>query len=239
MVSGLENLRRLVHENMLPALDRCSVILSRLNGIAKFQGPDSSLGFSSAQITSIMDTVASLHLVSAKILLQVVDELELFTSFSAWLRYEIDRLASDASSSQNDDNGDKEASVDHGKVLLYIQTVMTNSPLAAFIGEVTPEDYEDESAHVTKGIQIFDLLTRQLEKQEQGLKYRKILPQVEFLCKYLRVQAAAIFTQIADAEKSNVLFGRASELGMAHKDVPVEMKMNMIVSITISCAVQC
>lgn len=229
MVSGLENLRRLVHENMLPALDRCSVILSRLNGIAKFQGPDSSLGFSSAQITSIMDTIASLHLVSAKILLQVVDELELFTSFSAWLRYEIDRLASDASS-QNDD-GDKEALIDHGKVLLYIQTVMTNSPLAAFIGEVKPEDYEEESAHVGKGAQMFDLLTRQLEKQEQGLKYRRTLPQVDFLCKYLRAQATGIFTQIADAEKSNVLFGKASELGMAHKDVPVEMKMKIIVSI--------
>ncbi|CAD6442860.1 c06f7089-702f-465a-9a30-5ce32c70bb1d [Sclerotinia trifoliorum] len=228
VVSGLENLRRLVHENMLPALDRCSVILSRLNGIAKFQGPDSSLGFTSAQITSIMDTVASLHLVSAKILLQVVDELELFTSFSAWLRHEIDRLASDGSSSQNDDNGDKEASIDHVKVLLYIQTVMINSPLAAFIGEVTPEDYQNESAHIGKGIQVFDLLTRQLEKQEQGSKYRKTLPQVEFLYKYLRNQAAAIFTQIANAEKSNVHFGRASELGMAHKDVPVEMKMNMI-----------
>lgn len=229
MVSGLENLRRLVHENMLPALDRCSIILSRLNGIAKFQGSDSSLGFSSAQITSIMDTVASLHLVSAKILLQVVDELDLFTSFSAWLRYEIDRLASDASSSQNDDNAEKEASIDHGKVLLYIQTVMTNSPLEAFIGEVTPEDYETESAHVKKGIQVFDLLTRQLEKQEHGLKYRKTLPQIEFLCKYLRNQAAVIFAQIADAEKSNVLFGRASEVGMAQKDMPIEMKMNIIV----------
>ncbi|KAF7930951.1 hypothetical protein BELL_0049g00140 [Botrytis elliptica] len=226
VVSGLENLRRLVHENMLPALDRCSVILSRLNGIAKFQGSDSSLGFSSAQITSIMDTIASLHLVSAKILLQVVDELDLFTSFSAWLRHEIDRLASDVSS-QNDD-GDKEALIDHGKVLLYIQTVMTNSPLAAFIGEVKPEDYEEESAHVGKGAQMFDLLTRQLEKQEQGLKYRKTLPQVDFLCKYLRTQATSVFTQIADAEKSNVLFGKASELGMAHKDVPVEMKMKII-----------
>ncbi|ESZ98045.1 hypothetical protein SBOR_1576 [Sclerotinia borealis F-4128] len=228
VVSGLENLRRLVHENMIPALDRCSVILSRLNGIAKFQGPDSSLGFSSAQITSIMDTVASLHLVSAKILLQVVDELELFTSFSAWLRYEIDRLASDASSSHNDDAAEKETSIDHSKVLLYIQTVMTNSPLAAFIGEITLEDYDDESAHIGKGVQVFDLLTRQLEKQEQGLKYRKTLPQVEFLCKYLRIQAAAIFTQIADAEKSNVIFGKASELGMAQKNVPIEMKMNII-----------
>jgi len=218
---------------MLPALDRCSVILSRLNGIAKFQGSDSSLGFSSPQITSMMDTIASLHLVSAKILLQVVDELELFTSFSAWLRYEIDRLASDASSSQNDDNADKEASIDHGKVLLYIQTTMTNSPLAAFIGDIAPEDYDDESAHVGKGVPMFDMLTRQLEKQEQGLKYRTTLPQVEFLCKYLKIQATVIFTQIADAEKSNVLFGKASELGMAQTDVPIEMKMNKPVGSTL------
>ncbi|KAM3077296.1 hypothetical protein ACMFMG_006647 [Clarireedia jacksonii] len=227
VVSGLENLRRLVHENMLPALDRCSVILSRLNGIAKFQGSDDSLGFSSHEITLIMDTVACLHLVSTKILLQVVDELDLFTSFSTWIRYEIDRLSSD-SLTHAEDAADKEASVDHSKVLLYIQTAMTNSSLSAFITEVTPTDFEDECAHAKKDVHLFDKLTRQLEKQEQGQKYRKTLPQVEFLCKYLRSQATAIFSQIAEAEKRNVLFGKAIELGVPQDNVSMDVTMNEV-----------
>ncbi|PQE12926.1 anaphase-promoting complex component Cut20 Apc4 protein [Rutstroemia sp. NJR-2017a BBW] len=227
VVSGLENLRRLVHENMLPALDRCSVILSRLNGIAKFQGSDDSLGFSSHQITLIMDTVASLHLVSTKILLQVIEELDLFTSFSTWIRYEIDRLSSD-SLSRSEDAADKEASIDHSKVLLYIQTAMTNSPLSAFITEVAPADFEDECAHAKKDSHLFDKLSRQLEKEEQGQKHRKTLLQVEFLCKYLRGQASAIFSQIAEAEKRNVLFGKPMELGVPQDNVAMDVTMNEV-----------
>jgi len=75
------------YQARLPALERCSVILSRLSGIAKFQTSSDSAGFSVHQIDLISDTVACLHLVSAKILVQVVDELELFAAFSAWLRY--------------------------------------------------------------------------------------------------------------------------------------------------------
>ena len=223
-----------MHENLLPALERCSVILSRFAGIAKFHGPNDTVGFSSQQISVIMDTVACLHLVSSKILIHVVDELELFISFSAWLRYEIDRLASDASSSPNDEAGDKEASIDHSKVLLYLQTAMTTSPLSTFFSDSSPEEHNNGWNHSEQGMPLFALLDEQLQKQDKGLPYMEFLPRVEVLCRLLRRQASSVFSQIAEAEKRNVMFGKAIKLGSAESESPtLEIRMDKIVSFTL------
>ena len=214
---------------MLPALDRCSVILSRFAGIAKFQSTNDTVGFSSRQISQIMDIVASLQLVSSKILIQVIDELELFAAFSAWLRYEIDRLASDASSSTNEESNEKEASIDHSKVLLYLQTAITNSPLSVFFGDGT-ESQKEVWSQLQPGPRIFDQVDQQLQKQEQGLPYIDQLPRVDFLCKILGQEATAVFSQIAAAEKRNVLFGKPHELGVPQDDAPMDMRMCQTVS---------
>jgi anaphase-promoting complex subunit 4 len=175
-----------------------------------------------------MEIVASLHLVSSKVLTQVVDELESFTAFSAWLRYEIDRLASDASGSTTEQEGEKEASIDHSKVLLYIQTAMTNSPLSVFFGG-SAENGGEAWSQLQPGSTIFEQVNQQLQKQEQGSPYLEQLPRVDFLCKILALQANAVFNQIAEAEKRNVLFGKPQELGVSENDAPMDMKMCQIV----------
>jgi anaphase-promoting complex subunit 4 len=231
VTTGLENLRRLVHENMLPALDRCSVILSRFAGIAKFQGMNDSVGFTIKQITLIMDTVACLHLVSSKILIQAVDELDLFTAFSSWLRYEIDRLASDSSTSPDDDKVEKEASIDHSKVLLYLQTAMTTSPLAIYFDDSQPEDHDNGWKNAEEGLPMYDVLDKQLQKQERGVPFMKTLPRIELLYKFLAGQASTIFSQIAEAEKRNVLFGEVHEVGVTESAGLVDMRMSTMVGL--------
>lgn len=217
---------------MLPALDRCSVILSRFAGIANFQSTNDTVGFSSQQINRLMDIIASLHLVSSKILLQVVDELDSFSAFSSWLRYEIDRLASDASSSTNEEANEKEASINHSKVLLYLQTAMRNSPLSVFFGEAE-DDLKDGWSQLEIGPRIFDQVDQQLHRQEQGLSYNNRLPRVDFLFKVLGLEAGAVFSAIAEAEKRNVLFGRPCVLGIPQNDAPMDMRMCKFVSITV------
>ena len=140
-----------------------------------------------------MDTVACLHLLASKILIQVIDELDLFTSFSAWLRYEIDRLASDDSSSMPDDTAEKESSIDHSKVLLYLQKVMMTSPLRLFL-----DDSEGETSfNQESGTLLFDALNKQIQKQERGFSYNKSLLKVDLFCRLLTQQASAVFFQIA------------------------------------------
>lgn len=225
MTSSLGNLRKLVHEHMLPALERCTLIMSRLAGIVKYQGLNDTMGFSSRRIDLIMDTLACLNLLSARILTYVVDEIDLFAAFSAWLRHEIDRLASDSSSAPSEDAAEKEPSIDHSKVLLYIQTAMTNSRLSAFFEQQTAKDDEKDDLGVEQGLPMFELLDKELQKHASGLPYKQSLPRVDLLCKHLGAQTAVMFQQIADAEKRNVMFGEPTMLGSWDNGSPLDIRL--------------
>lgn len=231
VTSGLQNLKQLVHENMLPALDRCSVILSRFAGIAKFRGSSDTIGFTIQQISLLNDNVACLHLVSSKILIRVVEELELFTAFSAWLRHEIDRLASENSTTADDDAADKESAIDHSKVLEYIQTAMQTSPLASYLGKTSEADIQAGMKNVELGLPMFETLTKNIQKMELGQQYEAYIPLQGILTKAFSKQASKVFAQIADAEKRNILFGDILEIGKFSASSSVDMKVDQLVSI--------
>lgn len=224
VTTGLENLRKLVHEDMLPALERCSVILSRLLGIARYQGSNDSVGFSSSQINLVMDTVLCLNLISSRILTYTVDELDLFAAFSIWLRYEIDRLASESTSSPSDDNVEKEATIDHSKVLRYVQTMMTTSRLDAFLHGVE-DDQQKSQELLQSSSQICDEVTAQLQLHERRKPYAKSLLSIELLSNRLDRQSNAVFQQIAEAEKRNVRFGDAVFIASEHKIGPMAIRI--------------
>ncbi|KAK0722752.1 anaphase-promoting complex, cyclosome, subunit 4-domain-containing protein [Lasiosphaeria miniovina] len=214
VVSGLENLRGLVHENFIPALERCGIILSRLLGIARFHDSRESIGFNAAQISRLMDIVSCLTVVSHRILLIVMDELEYFTSFSTWLRLEIDRAASP---SMSDDLTEKEVMLDDSKVLSYIEQYLIGNPLALYFDEVTKEDYAKDQDLAEDGVSLLQMLDKQLSRKEAGLPYMKALPHLDFLVKYLTSRANTVFRDIAEAEKRGVRFGQATELSFGQK----------------------
>lgn len=201
----------MVHENFLPALERCGIILSRLLGIARFHDSLDSIGFTAAQITKLMDIVTCLTVVAHKILLVVMDELEHFNVFSAWLRLEIDKLTSPA---QSDELTEKEATMDTAKVLVYIQKYLEASPLALYFDAVTSQDYASDEAVAEDGAFLLDLLDKQLKKQEAGQPHMKALPNVGFLVNYLTSKTDVVFRGIAEAEKRTVRFGQPAELSI-------------------------
>ncbi|KAI0118914.1 anaphase-promoting complex, cyclosome, subunit 4-domain-containing protein [Nemania sp. FL0031] len=213
VVTGLQTLRSLVHENFLPALERISIILSRLLGIARFHESKAEIGFTSAQIMKVMDIVSCLMMVGNKILLFVMEELELFHAFSIWLRHEIDRLAS---SSITEDLTEKEASMEHGKILAYIQQYMPASPLRYYLSSVTAEDTERDRKLADGGSSLLELLGKQIKKQESGQPDTGSYPQVEFLCKYLDSQANSVLEGIAEAERRSVRFGQCTKIVLDH-----------------------
>ncbi|KAJ8120497.1 hypothetical protein ONZ43_g2809 [Nemania bipapillata] len=213
VVTGLQALRSLVHENFLPALERISIILSRLLGIARFHESKAEIGFTSAQIMKVMDIVSCLMMVGNKILLFVMEELELFHAFSIWLRNEIDRLAS---SSIPDDLTEKEAAMEHGKILAYIQQYMLATPLRYYLSSVTKEDTERDRKLADGGSSLLELLGKQIKKQESGQTDTRSYPQVEFLCKYLESQANIVLEGIAEAERRSVRFGQLTKIVLDH-----------------------
>ncbi|KAI1426225.1 anaphase-promoting complex, cyclosome, subunit 4-domain-containing protein [Xylaria sp. FL1777] len=223
VVTGLQALRSLVHENFLPALERVSIILSRLLGIARFHESKAEIGFTSAQIMKVMDIVSCLMLVGNKILLLVMEELELFHAFSIWLRHEIDRLAS---SSTTDDLTEKDATMEHGKILAYIQQYMPASPLRYYLGSVTNEDVERDRKLADSGSSLLDLLGKQIQRQESGQPEAGSYPQVEFLCKYLDSQATGVLEGIAEAERRSVRFGQATKIVLDNNVLRFDVRLS-------------
>ncbi|KAI0419968.1 anaphase-promoting complex, cyclosome, subunit 4-domain-containing protein [Xylaria grammica] len=220
VVTGLQVLRSLVHENFLPALERISIILSRLLGIAKFHESKAEIGFTSAHIMKVMDIVSCLMLVGNKILLLVMEELELFHAFSIWLRHEIDHLASP---STTEDLTEKDATMEHGKILAYIQEYMPASPLRYHLSSVATEDIERDRKLADGGSSLLELLGKQIKRQESSQPDTGAYSQVEFLCKYLDSQASSILEGIAKAERRSVRFGQVTKImldnNVSHFDV--------------------
>lgn len=224
MVSGLEGLRSLVHENFLPAIDRCTIILSRLRGLAQFHDSRSDIGIGVTQITRLMDIMSSLSLIGHKILIHTMDELESFVAFSSWLRFTIDRLA--ASSTASDELTEREATIDNPKVLMYIQHFLTNSLLDGFFNDVSKEDYTADWNQVEDGAGLLDLLDKQLKRREQDLVSMKALPQTDFMVNYAITCSSRIFESVAEAKKRSVRFGAAIGLSINHPITKVDVKMS-------------
>lgn len=207
----------------MPALDRCNVILSRLRGLAQFYDTRDDIGFSVTQIGRLMDAVGSLSLVGHRILIVVMDELDGFKAFSSWLRFQIDRLAS--SSSATDELTEKEATMDTSKVLTYIEHYLTQSPLSIFFDQIAKEDYDADWAQIEDGAPLLDELDKQLIKHESNQLSMKALPHVEFLIDYLTAWANRTFSDIAAAKKRSVRFGKPVKLSVDRPITRMDVRM--------------
>ncbi|KYK55848.1 hypothetical protein DCS_07813 [Drechmeria coniospora] len=221
VVSSLENLRDLVHENFLPSLERFAIILSRLRGLAQFHNSRSDIGFSVAQITRVLDIISCLTLVGHKILTYVMDELESFTAFSTWLRLQIDRLASSSGGELNE----KEATIDCTKVIAYIERYLTGSPLDVFFDEVSENDYAEGWKHCDDGFDLLDMLNEQLNKCEEGQPSMRALYHVKFLVDCVTKWSNRIFQDIANAKKRSVRFGKPIRLSVGHAVSMMDVRM--------------
>ncbi|KAL8370862.1 hypothetical protein RB595_000957 [Gaeumannomyces hyphopodioides] len=212
--SGLGNIRALIHENMLPALDRCAIILSRLLGLARFHdGSRSDVGLSAAKISRLLEIISCLTLACHKVLVHVMNELELFGMFSSWLRFQIDRLASSASSAA-DELSEREATMDNGKVLEYISRFLMQSPAAMFFGPSDPEAFREGEALADGGLPLLDTVEAQIRLAENDEAHMRALPRIDFLVQYLKGKAQGVFDDIAEAERRSVRFGSPTALAV-------------------------
>lgn len=170
-----------------------------------------------------MDIVSCMMLVGNKVLLLVMEELDLFHSFSTWLQYQIDHLAS---SSTTDELSETEATLEHGKVLKYIQQYMLATPLSGYLNKVAKEDMDRDRVLADNGPRLLDLLDKQIRKQERGQPHTGVFPQVEFLCTYVTDKARAVFEGIAEAEKRSVRFGHPTKIELEHSLAKLDVIMS-------------
>lgn len=225
--TSLNSLRSLIHKKLIPTLTRIALICSRLHGLALYHSPTSqspsALGFSASQIALLLDTTASLTLVAEHMLTAVVDEIDIYSTFSEWFRTELYRVIVDKAPTE--EQLEKESNINHSKVLQYIQNSLLDNKLKPFFADVPEGEMMEQLERIGTSNPIFEPLTEALRKCEEGKRYATALPSVKILIRHLEEQAGAVFKQIAEAEKRNVIFGSAIDIAEGFKDGPVVMRM--------------
>ncbi|OBT53580.1 hypothetical protein VE04_05467, partial [Pseudogymnoascus sp. 24MN13] len=188
-------LLKLTHTHLLPALERASLLLSRLHGLASYHHPSHSpLGFSPTQIKNLLDTVAALNLAATRVLATTVGEVEGWAAFGGWVRGEIDRLAAGESAAGADD--DKEAAtVPTAKILEYIQGSLTASPLAQFFTPLDSTVAESHTEALSTTTPLFPIMAKALNSPDPTNAFQKALPNIASLTAHLATQAAAARTR--------------------------------------------
>ncbi len=215
-------MRRLAHENLLPALERFTVLVSRLRGLSRFQLSNANLGLSTQELDNCLETVNCLQLMSHQILITSGSELRQFLAFSAWLRQEIDIQASDASMAES---AEKDINVDHASTLEYIQGAMKRSQLIGFFNVEAHAEGKPPWDLAAEGRSLFELYKRELLNASREDSSASRLPTLDALMKHLDTQCNAVFNRIAETQRRSVRFGAPIHL---QKGVPSCMDMRML-----------
>ncbi|KAL5413917.1 hypothetical protein PMIN04_009233 [Paraphaeosphaeria minitans] len=216
VTSGLAIVIQLLHENFLPALDRCSIIISRLKGLAEFHDRDWIFSGPLTDFTALLDVLKTMKLLANTTLLYAADEARYFTSFSKWLRYSIDFEATEPGSQSRTELESQPAGVDIGIVLEYIQYGLSKSDVQPYLasakeipGEAT--DYDDTRKAI-------ELLRGGDKSKAEALCLEKVLLQFGGGVRNL-------LKQVSQWQENNTSMDSGVVLGEGNIGVPLDMRM--------------
>ncbi|KZF19733.1 hypothetical protein L228DRAFT_271053 [Xylona heveae TC161] len=222
--SGYENIRKLIHQCLLPALERCNLLVSRLRGFSRYQPSNALFGLSTSELDGVLDTVHCLTLVAHTVLRQAGIELQQFSAFSTWLRHEIDVQASDPSISSADDAVEKDTIIDYARLLEYIQGAMTVSRIGGFF---QPHTSHNSQIDVSKKEMLPNaVIAERFSEYNKGIGTEKGLPTFEEITGKLGQQFQHVFKRISATGQRGVVFGRPILLASKYQPTGLDMRMN-------------
>lgn len=233
---GYENVRRLAHENLLPALERFSVLVSRLRGLSKFQQSNKALGLSTQELEALISTANSLQLLAHHILIAANSELRQFAAFSAWLRREIEVQSTEPSSASSHDSVENDVNIDHISTLDYLQGPMLRSRLADLFNIPTANDTRPKWDLADEGTSLYELYKKEIKLATSGVSAGRQIPGLNALITHLGAQCNVVFTRIAETQRRHVRFGAPIPLG---KGIPTSLDMRMVMKVSENQSVSC
>lgn len=228
MTTGYETIRRLAHESLLPALERLTVLLSRLRGLSKFQDSNTALGLTTQELDNVLDTTASLQLLAHYVMIAAGAELRGFSAFSAWLRHEIDTQSTEPGSSAAHEAGERDNNIDHASTLEYIRGPMKQSRLFSLFNMDPPIEDRQLWDLNAEGRSLYELYKRELKTASDSNSPEKQLPGLDALIGHLGSQCNAVFAGIAATQKRNVRLGSPVHLGQV---IPACFDMRMLADV--------
>jgi anaphase-promoting complex subunit 4 len=218
VVTSLTTLLALVHENLIPALDRCSIIISRLRGLAHFHDRNWIFTCPLTDFTGLLDVLKNMRLLAHTVLSYAGEEKRQFLAFSKWLRFSIDFEATEPESQSRAEMEARDAGVDIALVLDYIQYGMGKSDLTPYLRPEakaggTPSSYEDTK----KAIEI----------RREGGGFREEALCLEHLLGHFKDGVTALLRQVSKWQEANIRMDGGVVLEEVHGDEDAVLDMRM------------
>ncbi|KAF2797145.1 hypothetical protein K505DRAFT_270052 [Melanomma pulvis-pyrius CBS 109.77] len=216
VTSSLSTLISLIHENLLPALDRCSIVISRLRGLVRYHDEDWIFSGPVSDFDTLLTHLKNLRLLAHTTLLYAGDEKRQFASFSKWLRFSIDYQATDPDSQSRQEMEARDPGVDIGMTLEYIQYGLTKSDLEPYLqpsDQLSPEQKQAEPDSYEDTLEAIDSLREEESYKEGALCMDQVLHHFSSAC-------ARLFQQTSQWQEENINM----DCGIVLEDGPVEMK---------------
>lgn len=205
----LDMIRRMTSECLLPAIDRCQIVVSRLDGLSRFSDTAVRLGLDEKSIRSVREALDVLTILCEDILRDVCTEVREFAAFMRWLKWEaeVQGLGEDserAEETRETYTGESEARV----VLDYIESAMQKSRLADYIDATSGT----RLAGSTESVVQDDTQLHSSFKKARASGKKVGLPKLGHLLQILKQRCDAVFTQIAETLRKSVLLSYVGEL---------------------------
>ncbi|KAF2120260.1 anaphase-promoting complex, cyclosome, subunit 4-domain-containing protein [Lophiotrema nucula] len=220
--SSYTTLLQLLHENLLPAVDRCSIVISRLRSLAQYHDQCWIFSAPVTDFTALLTILQNIRLLGHTTLLYAGDEKRQFASFSKWLRYEIDFEATEPGSQSREEMEGKDPGVDIGMVLGYVQYGLTNSDLAPYLAADSQLPSEQRVAPPAS----YDETRKAIDLLKEGASYKEEALSLEHVFLHLNAGCTKLFHQISQWQEGNI--NMSSGLVLAEGSTPDVVDMRMV-----------
>ena len=203
----LDLIRRMLSECLLPAVERCQVVISRLDGLARFSDTATRLGLDEKSIRSVRETLDVLMILCEDLLRDVCVEVREFAAFMRWIKWEAEVEALEEGSERAEEmresyNGESELRT----VLDYISGAMQKSRVQAYIN-VSKDAQSDKAAGPLGDSQLYQNYKK--TRRKSGVAH---LPKLGDLVQLLKDRSEVVFNGIADTLRKSVLSSYVAEL---------------------------
>ncbi|KAL9088667.1 MAG: hypothetical protein Q9159_003003 [Coniocarpon cinnabarinum] len=151
VTTELNEITQIATECLFPALDRASVLTSRLRALSRKDPPLPLWTIDEQKLSRILTDIDLIRLVATHVVKYTADELHLFGTFSAWLSQQIIIASADSPDSQSAlEAAEKAAALNQSDLLEYVTGPLLKSHLRYFL---TRSDWEVRKAPRTEKLQ--------------------------------------------------------------------------------------
>ena len=197
VTTSLTTLLALLHENLIPALDRCSIVISRLRGLAHFHDRDWIFTGPVHDFSALLEVLKNMRLLAHTALAYAGEEKRQFLAFSKWLRFSIDFQATEPDSQSRVEMEARDAGVDVALVLDYIQFGLRASDLAPYLCPAGAAGAHTDAAG-------YGDTKKAIEVQKQGGAFKAEALCLEHVLGHFKTGVTGLLKQVSAWQAANI-----------------------------------